>query len=100
MKANLIEATPEAIVDSLGALRAKKAVLDAQIKDAESLLKDIVGTNVAVDGTKYRVTINTCEVSTVAWKKIAEKLNATKQMIAGNTKKAERTTVKVVALNK
>ena len=48
-----------------------------------------------IEGDLYDATVYDSERKTTAWKKIAEKLGATVQMIAGNTKSTITTSVKV-----
>lgn len=82
-------------VDQLGALRAEIADLQAEAKRIETVLKESgAGT---YEGADYRATVSIATRATVAWKAIAEKLGASAQMIRGNTKHAEVTTLKVTA---
>jgi len=96
----LFPATPESLTDQLGWLRAEKSTLDQSIKAAELAIRHMIGNNGAVNGDAYRLTINTCQVKNVAWKAITEKMEASPQMIAGNTSFSNRTTIKVTALLK
>lgn len=77
-------ADPRGAADQLGTLRAEIKGLQDQAKVLEDFLK---GTGQSsIDGDLYHVSISFgITKSTVAWKRIAEKLNASRQMIAGNT---------------
>lgn len=80
-------------VDQLGNLQAEIAALQTQEKDLKDTLKaEGVG---VIEGDLYDATVYDSERKTTAWKKIAEKLGATVQMIAGNTKSTITTSVKV-----
>ncbi len=80
-------------VDQLGNLQAEIAALQTQEKTLKDELKaEGVG---VIEGDLYDATVYDSERKTTAWKKIAEKLGATVQMIAGNTKSTITTSVKV-----
>ncbi len=80
-------------VDQLGNLQAEIAALQVQEKSMKDELKaEGVG---VIEGDLYDATVYDSERKTTAWKKIAEKLGATVQMIAGNTKSTITTSVKV-----
>ena len=80
-------------VDQLGNLQAEIAALQTQEKTLKDELKaEGVG---VIEGDLYDATVYDSERKTTAWKKIAEKLGATVQMIAGNTKSTVTTSVKV-----
>lgn len=80
-------------VDQLGNLQAEIAALQTQEKSLKDELKaEGVG---VIEGDLYDATVYDSERKTTAWKKIAEKLGATVQMIAGNTKSTITTSVKV-----
>lgn len=80
-------------VDQLGTLQVQIAELQAEEKALKDALKaEGVGT---YEGDLYDATVFDSERPTTAWKRIAEKLNASKQMIAGNTKWSITTSVKV-----
>lgn len=82
-------------VDQLGNLQAEIAALQTQEKSLKDELKaEGVG---VIEGDLYDATVYDSERKTVAWKKIAEKLGATVQMIAGNTKATITTSVKITA---
>ena len=82
-------------VDQLGNLQAEIAALQTQEKSLKDELKaEGVG---VIEGDLYDATVYDSERKTTAWKKIAEKLGATVQMIAGNTTKSITTSVKVEA---
>ena len=83
------------LADQLGVLQAEIAVLEAQESDLKELLKaEGVGT---YEGDLYDATVFDSERKTTAWKKIAEKLGASAQMVAGNTTASITTSVKVIA---
>ena len=80
-------------VDQLGTLQAEIAALQTQEKSLKDELKaEGVG---VIEGDLYDATVYDSERKTTAWKKIAEKLGATVQMIAGNTTKSITTSVKI-----
>lgn len=82
-------------VDKIGVTKAKIAELQKELKDLEELIKDEgVG---AYEGQLYRCTVSFTDRATVAWKKIAEKLGASRQMIKANTTYSEVTTLRCVA---
>ncbi len=78
--------------DQLGSLQAEILALQSQEKDLKDELKlEGVGT---YEGDLYDVTVYDSERKTTAWQKIARKLGATNQMIAGNTTVNITTSVK------
>jgi len=80
-------------IDQLGTLQAEIAALQSQEKSLKDELKaEGVGT---FEGDLYDATVFDSERKTVAWQKIAKKLGATVQMIAGNTKFSITTSVKI-----
>ena len=83
------------IVDRIGKKRAEIAKLQAELKDLESVVKDEgVG---AYEGNLFRITVSETDRPTVAWKKIAEKLGASRQIITANTTYSEVTTLRCSA---
>jgi len=83
------------IVDQLGTLQAEIAGLQAQEKELkQALIDEGVGIH---DGDLFQANVIESERRNVAWKAIAEKLGASAQMIAGNTKVMIVTSVKVTA---
>lgn len=92
--------TSTATADTIGTLRASIAGLQTELKYAEQSLKDDQSNN-ATDGTYegelFRITISWADRKTTAWKAIAEKLEASKQMIAGNTKSKSIQTLRCTA---
>ena len=83
------------IADDIGRKRAEIAKLQKELQDLESVLKD--GGPGAYEGQLYRVTVSFTDRATVAWKKIAEKLGASRQMITANTTYSEVTTLRCSA---
>ena len=82
-------------VDQLGSLMAEIAELQGQADALKAdLVKEGVGTH---EGDLFQATVFESERKNTAWKKIAEKLNASAQMIAGNTTYQIVTSVKVSA---
>lgn len=82
-------------VDKIGKKRAQIAKLQAELADLESIVKDEgVG---AYEGNLFRITISESDRATTAWKKIAQKLGASRQMIKANTTYSEVTTLHCVA---
>lgn len=80
------------LADQLGTLQAEMEALKKQEADLKAELKaEGVGT---YEGDLYDATVYDSERPTTAWKRIAEKLGASKQMIAGNTKWSVTTSVK------
>jgi len=83
------------LADQLGTLQATIEEMQREeraMKDA--LIEEGLGTH---EGDLYDVTVFESERKTVAWKRVAEKLGATVQMIAGNTKRSVTTSVKCTA---
>ena len=95
----LVEASPAALADHIGQLRADKDAIAKQLKDAEALLKDITGGEPA-EGTLFRVVFVEAVRTTVNWKKIAAKLNPSRQLVTANSRDAVVNSVKVSALSK
>lgn len=82
-------------VDQLGTVQAEIAELKARETELKDELKaEGVGT---YEGDLFDATVYDSERKTTAWKRIAEKLGATKQMITGNTTVSITTSVKVTA---
>ena len=82
--------------DDLGRIKAE--ISDLEIRKGE--LEDIIieSGETEVEGRLFRVTVSIYDRATVAWKKIAKKLNASRQIIKANTADpVEVITVKVVA---
>ena len=86
----ITEITPQA--DQIGTLRATISELQAELKELEDGLKADGGD--VYEGELFRVTVSWSDRKTTAWKAIAEKLGASKQMIAGNTKATPVTTLR------
>lgn len=82
-------------VDDLGRLKARIS----KLKEDEAELKKflLASGHDEIDGKKFRVTLIRTDRIQVAWKRIAEKLGASKQLIAGNTTTIPVESVKVVA---
>ena len=76
-----------AVVDDLGRLKAEISELTERKAELEQVLKD--SGEDAVDGRLFRATISRFTRAQVAWKKIAEKLGASRQMITANTTDVE-----------
>ena len=91
---NLDDAT-ERLVDDIGALRAEIADRQARCKELESYLRESGPGE--YEGRAYRITVSVSERATTAWKAIAEKLGASRQIIKGNTKTSEVTTLRCTA---
>ena len=74
-------------IDRIGTLRASIADIQSELKDLESIAKcEPAG---SYEGELFRITISWTDRKTTAWKAIAEKLGASNQMIAGNSKETE-----------
>lgn len=98
LKPNYAALTIEEKVDELGELRA---ALQPLLTASKNLERDVKASGLTeINGEKYRATVSFSERMTTAWKKIAEKLGASKQMIAGNSTKTEVVTLRVTALPK
>jgi len=98
LRPNYTTLSLEEKADELGDLRAAlKPLLEAQASLETDLKKS---GREEVNGDRYRVTISVFDRATVAWKKIAEKLGASKQMIVGNTSNVTVTKLNVTALPK
>lgn len=92
--ATIIDAT-ERLVDDIGALRAEIADRQARLKELESYLRESgPGT---YEGRLFRITVSVSARATTAWKTIAEKLGASRQLIQGNTKFTEVTSLRCTA---
>lgn len=83
------------IADKIGKKRAQIAKLQAELQDLESIAKD--EGDGAYEGNLFRITVSTTDRATTAWKKIAEKLGASRQMIKANTTYSEVTTLRCSA---
>lgn len=83
-------------VDDLGRLKAEIADLEVRKGELEDVL--VESGESEIDGRLFRATVSIYDRATIAWKKIAEKLNASRQIIKANTgEPTEVITVKVVA---
>lgn len=90
-----LETATERLVDDIGALRAEVADRQARLKELENYLRESgPGT---YEGRMFRITVSVSERATVAWKAIAEKLGASRQMVKGNTQTSEVTTLRCTA---
>ena len=89
------------VIDRLGEIAAEKAELAAEEKALKARLVDTAARTgqSSFEGEWFRATVSFSERATVAWKAIAEKLGASRQIIAGNTSTSEVTTVRVTARN-
>lgn len=93
--AKIVRLDLAAIVDQLGALKAQQSDLK---KRSGTLQEQLVKAGVTeAEGALFRATVSTHDVETINWEAIARKLNPSQQLITGNTSKAKRTTVKIVA---
>lgn len=91
---NMDDAT-ERLVDDIGALRAEVADRQARLQKLESYLRESgPGT---YEGRLFRITVSVSARATTAWKAIAEKLGASRQIIKGNTKVTEVTSLRCTA---
>lgn len=87
------------IVDQLGDLRAEIEGLLNERKALEDALIDAAGEEgEAFDGSFYRAVVSRYERESVAWKKIAEDLGASRQKIRANTSVSDVASVRVSAL--
>ncbi len=83
-------------VDDLGRIKAEISDLEIRKTQLEDVL--IATGDAEFEGRLFRATVSIYDRATVAWKKIAEKLNASRQIIKANTGEAKEViTVKVVA---
>ena len=89
-----LELTPF-LVDRIGELRAKIAALQEQAAAVEDNLK-LYGTG-EYEGVKFRATVKDSERTTVAWKAIAEKLEASRQLVTAHSTTKACTTLRVTA---
>jgi len=81
--------------DDLGLVKAQIAELNEEKKALEAIIiKSGVG---EIEGDLFRSVHVHATRKQVAWKRIAEKLGASKQLIAGNTSTIEVDSVKVSA---
>lgn len=79
------------IVDELGLLKAEISDLAEKKADLEKILKD--SGKAEVDGKIFRATISRFPRTTVAWKAIAKKLGASRQLITANSSEKDIVTV-------
>ena len=82
------------IADQLGIVRARIAELQA---DEKALKAEIIATGIPVEGELFRAVPVVAERTTTAWKKVAEKLNASRQLITAYSKTATVASVRVTA---
>lgn len=85
------------IIDELGMKLADLAELQKEIKALKGQLIDALDEGEAGEGDLFRAVHVHQETATVNWKAITEKLGASAQMIAGNTKKGHKNFIKVTA---
>lgn len=83
------------LVDRLGEVRAEMKVLKDEATNIESVLK--ATGDEKIDGDYFVATVSRYERATIAWKKIAEKLNASKYLKETYCKLTDVCTVKVAA---
>jgi hypothetical protein len=89
------EATTGRLVDDLGELRAQIADLQDRAKRLESVLRE--SGDGTYQGALFRATVTTSERSSTAWKTVAEKAGASRQLITAHTSTKEVTTLRVTA---
>ncbi len=88
------------IADRLGEIAAIKAELAAEEKALKAVLTHSAGgSNEAFEGELFRATVSFAERTTTNWKKVAEKLSPSRQLIAAHTSTSPVTTVRVSARN-
>ena len=83
------------VVDELGLVRAEIAELQDRKKEYEQILKD--SGEDEIEGRIYRATVSRFTQLKTAWKAIAEKLGASRQIITANTSEVDVERVNVVA---
>ena len=83
------------IADRIGRKRAEIAKLQDELADLEAEAKEY-GEG-AYEGNLFRITVSTTDRATTAWKKIAEKLGVSRQMIQANTVYSEVTSLRCSA---
>lgn len=100
MKTKLYNVTSVSeMADELGSLRAEIETLQAAAKGLEDILK--ASNVVEAKGSLFRVSISYgVETKSVAWKKIAEKFNPSRQLVTANTKVSVSDRVRVTAMKK
>jgi hypothetical protein len=84
------------ITDELGMVLAEKAALAKREADLKARLID-AGTG-AYEGDFYRATVSITEGTTVNWKKIAEKLEPSRQLVQAHSKPTTSTRVAVKSM--
>ena len=84
------------IADEIGTLRAQIDLMKEQLKDLEADLAP----GAIYEGDLFRVTPVEGERTTVAWKAIAEKMHASRQMITANSRKTSYLSYRCTAKNK
>ena len=93
----LVAANPSALADYVGALRADIANLNEQLKGAQALLEQMVGEGGEAEGELFRVKVVGSDRVTVAWRKVAEKLEPSAQLVAAHTSKSHVVSFRVSA---
>ena len=83
------------LADQLGTIQAEIAELQSKANELkDQLIDEGEGTH---EGDLFNATVVVAERKTTAWKKIAEKLEASRQMIAANTTVQDVVSVRVTA---
>ena len=86
------------LADELGVAMAAAAPLNAKVKQIKSELYDYLEAGERAKGSLWEVLHVETDRKTTAWKTIAERLEASRQMIAANTKKSTVDSIKITAL--
>jgi hypothetical protein len=84
-------------IDRLGTVQAAIAKLQEEEKVLKEYMVLHIKAGTREEGDIFGVSHSEAERKTVAYKTIAERLGATRQMIVANTKKSEVHTIKVTA---
>mgnify|MGYP003654743202 CR=1 FL=1 len=86
------------LADELGALRSEIKQLTDVAKGIEALIK--AGGDGVTDGDMFHATVTTTDRKSVDWQTIAKHFGPSYQLVAGNTKWKETTTLRLSAHKK
>jgi hypothetical protein len=89
------------VADEIGYLRSEISALQQQLREAEAEILEDPTVPVTVLGNHYRVTVSRgITTRRVDWKKVAEKLNPSRQLVSAHTRTSLSNRISVTALPK
>jgi hypothetical protein len=94
----LVEVDQSALVDHIGSIDLEIKKLKKQLDANKAILVEQYGNQGHFDGANFCIIAATFDRDTVNWQKIAKKLNASRQLIAGNTTTKEQTRLTIKAI--